>query len=76
MSISDRCADSLRNNTSVPLSPSEIISYRIGDAVRVSGLSRSTIYKLIGANNLRSVKVAGRRLIPADALRALIEEAA
>jgi hypothetical protein len=42
------------------------------DAVRVAGLSRSSLYNLIGEGKLRSVLVAGRRLIPADALRDLV----
>jgi excisionase family DNA binding protein len=37
-------------------------------------LSRSTIYKLIAAGTLRTVKIGGRRLIPRDALEALLNE--
>jgi excisionase family DNA binding protein len=48
------------------------LAYRIDDAVKASGLSRSTLYDLISEGRLRSVKVAGRRLIPADALLALL----
>ena len=33
---------------------------------------RSTLYKLMSAGTLRSVKVGGRRLIPIEALEALI----
>jgi hypothetical protein len=59
-----------------PLPPDIVLAYRVNDAIRVSGLSRSSIYKLIGEGKLRSVLVAGRRLIPADALRALLRGAA
>jgi excisionase family DNA binding protein len=48
------------------------LAYRIDDAVKVSGLGRSTIYKLLTSGRLRSVRVAGRRLIPVDALRELL----
>ena len=51
------------------------LAYRVNDAAEVSGLSRSTIYNLIAEKKLRSIMVAGRRLIPADALRDLIEGA-
>jgi excisionase family DNA binding protein len=39
------------------------IAFRIHDASHISGLSRSTLYKLIGNGKLRSVKAGGRRLI-------------
>ena len=49
-----------------------MLSYRIPDAVNVSGLSRMTIYRLMKAGKLRTIKVLGRRLIPADALREVL----
>ncbi len=55
-----------------PLPPTVALTYTINDAVKVSGLSRSSLYNLIAAKKLRSVMVAGRRLIPADALRDLL----
>jgi excisionase family DNA binding protein len=55
-----------------PLPPEIALAYRVNDAVKISGLSRSSIYKLIAEGELRSVVVAGRRLIPADALRDLL----
>lgn len=48
------------------------IAYRVPDAATVSGLSRATLFKLIAEGKLHSVFVAGRRLIPSEALRALI----
>jgi excisionase family DNA binding protein len=39
------------------------IALRIPEAAHVSGLSRSTLYALMGEGKLRSVKVGGRRLI-------------
>jgi excisionase family DNA binding protein len=54
----------------------EPLAYRVNDAIKVSGLGRSSIYKLISDGKLRSVLVAGRRLIPADALGELLRGAA
>jgi excisionase family DNA binding protein len=48
------------------------ITLRLDEAQAVSGLSRSTLYELIKNGRLRAVKVAGRRLIPRDALEALL----
>ena len=59
-----------------PLPASIALAYRINDAVRISGLSRSSIYVLMAENKLESIKVAGRRLIPAAALRDLLQGAA
>ena len=42
--------------------------YRIPEAMRLLGLSRSVIYKLIGSGRLRSVKEGTARLIPAEAI--------
>ena len=61
---------------SVPLPPDTVLAYRVNDAAKVAGLSRSPIYNLIGEGKLRSVLVAGRRLIPAAALRDLLSGAA
>jgi excisionase family DNA binding protein len=47
-------------------------AYRINEAAASCRLSRSTIYKLIAAGELRSVKVGGRRLIPVEAIEALL----
>jgi excisionase family DNA binding protein len=47
---------------------------RINEAASLYGISRSTIYKIMAAGTLRSVKIGGRRLIPRDALEALIAE--
>jgi len=51
-----------------------LIALRIKDAAEAVGLSRSTLYKLIASQKLRTVKVAGRRLVPLDALHALIHD--
>ena len=59
-----------------PLPPSIALAYRVNDAVRISGLSRSSLYALIAEQKLKSIKVGGRRLIPAAALRDLLQGAA
>jgi hypothetical protein len=60
-----------------PLPPtSAVLAYRLNDAAAISGLGRSSLYKLMNSGQLRSVLVAGRRLIPADALRDLLRPAA
>ena len=48
------------------------ITLRLDEAQAVYGLFRSTLYELIKNGRLRAVKVAGRRLIPRDALEALL----
>jgi excisionase family DNA binding protein len=48
-------------------------AYRVNEAVAAYRLSRSTLYKLIAEGTLRTVKIAGRRLIPRDAIEALFE---
>jgi predicted site-specific integrase-resolvase len=39
------------------------------------GVSRATAYKLMKAGKLKSVRVAGRRIIPVDCAEALLEGA-
>ena len=45
---------------------------RINEASALYGISRSTIYKIMGEGTLRTVKIGGRRLIPRDAIESLI----
>jgi excisionase family DNA binding protein len=54
--------------------PHSPLALRINDAAAVVGVSRSTLYKLIGAKKLPTLKVAGRRLILVSALQALLAE--
>jgi excisionase family DNA binding protein len=41
-------------------------------AARRTGLSRTTLYRLMDSGELRFVKIGARRLIPEDALRDLL----
>lgn len=49
------------------------LAYSIKQACEVSSLSRTTLYGHIAAGRLRAVRVGGRTVIPADALRSLLE---
>lgn len=44
----------------------------VPEAARYTGLSRSSLYRLIGSGELISLKVSGRRLIRRDALEKLL----
>ncbi|WP_327362046.1 helix-turn-helix domain-containing protein [Streptomyces sp. NBC_01296] len=44
------------------------VLYRVSDATRVLGISRSVIYDLIRAGRLRTVKEGRTRLVPASAI--------
>lgn len=50
-----------------------VISYSIQGACAASGLSRSSLYRLMQAHQLRFVKLGKRTLILEKDLRALIE---
>ena len=56
--------------------PFERRALRINDAARLYGVGRSTIYKMMNAGKLRTVKIGGRRLIPRDVLEALLQAGA
>ena len=45
---------------------------RVDDAARVLNVGRSTVYDLIRSGRLRSIKIGRRRLVPREALDALI----
>lgn len=57
-----------RFSTSAP----EVISVRIPDAVRMTGLSRSKIYQLIAAGDLEIAKVGRSTLVLVTSLRMFI----
>ena len=68
-----------RLESNPPQSSSErrnVRAMRVNEAAAAYGLSRATLYKLMARSGavggLRSVKIGGRRLIPVDALEALI----
>jgi len=52
--------------------PDDKFALRINEAASLSGLSRSTLYKLLSNQKLRAVKIGGRRLILREDLQALL----
>lgn len=48
----------------------------LDNAARFSGLSRSRIYELMGAGDLKSFKVGNRRMIMLDDMKAFLDQAA
>jgi excisionase family DNA binding protein len=54
----------------------EKFAFRINEAAAFSGLSRSTLYKLLSDEKLRAVKVGGRRLILREDLIGLLQKGA
>lgn len=49
------------------------LTYRIDEVVRLTGLSRATLYRLAARNELPFIKVCGRTLIAHADLEAMIE---
>jgi excisionase family DNA binding protein len=56
--------------------PLERLGYRVNDFCKVVGIGRTYVYELINSNRLRSVRIGGRRIIPADEARRLVREGA
>lgn len=54
----------------------ERIAYSIKEFGKATGLSPATIYRRISENEIRSVVVGGRRLIPASERQRLFEQTA
>ena len=52
------------------------LTYTLNDAARITGLSRSTLYRHAAAGRLRLIKVGGRSLVDAGSLRSLVGVAA
>ena len=50
----------------------DLISVRIPDAVRITGLSRSRIYQLIGSGDIEAAKVGRQTLVLVASLKALL----
>ena len=56
----------------IDLSP-EILTVRIKEACRVTGIGRSKLYELIEKGEIEIIKVGSMTLVPVDALRAFLE---
>lgn len=50
------------------------LAYSVPGAANALGLSKDYVWKLVGSGELASVKVGKRRLIRAEALRALLDK--
>lgn len=59
-----------------PATPSAKLAFSIKEASATTGLSRSKLYSLMASGQLASIRIGGRRLIPADAIRALFANGA
>lgn len=49
------------------------LSYSVEGAAKAIGISRTTIWRLVQAGELRTFKIGGRTLIRADVLAAFID---
>jgi excisionase family DNA binding protein len=50
----------------------DVRAYRVDDAAKAYGLSRTTLYKLMAEGRLQSVQVGRRRLVLRDSLESLL----
>jgi excisionase family DNA binding protein len=50
----------------------EVLAHTIADAVKISGIGRTSLYELIGAGKIEARKAGNRTLIPAESLRTYI----
>ncbi len=48
------------------------LAYSVREACQATSLGRTTVFAHIAAGRLKTHRIGGRRLIPADSLRALI----
>ncbi len=48
-------------------------AYRVEESMTLLGISRASIYELIKRGELKTVKIAGRRLVPEASIDALIQ---
>ena len=54
--------------------PTEALSFTVESARALSGLSRTTLYKLASRGDLRMIKVYGRTVVDGASLRALLAQ--
>jgi excisionase family DNA binding protein len=56
-----------------PTSQPDKRAYRVGEVPAAYGIGRTKLYELMKEGKLHTVKVGGRRLIPAESLEALLK---
>jgi excisionase family DNA binding protein len=47
-------------------------AFSVREAARTCGISRATVYRLIASGQLKTIKVASRRLVPTSSIDALL----
>jgi excisionase family DNA binding protein len=52
--------------------PAPLLTLTVREALRATGLGRTTLYKLIDSGRIRRVKIGKRVLIPFDDLQKLV----
>lgn len=55
-----------------PAGANEALGYSIDSVARITALSRSKIYLLIGEGRLKRIKIGTRAIIPAESVRRLL----
>lgn len=48
-------------------------AYSLTEAAQIARISQRSLYRLVNAGKLRTTVIGGRRIVPGDALRQLIE---
>lgn len=48
------------------------LAYSVTEVANITGLGRTTVYKLIGEGKLQSIKIGRRRLVGATQVRSLL----
>lgn len=56
-----------------PHSSSQLITVRIKEACRITGIGRSKLYELIADGEIEIIKIGAMTLVPIDALTRFIE---
>lgn len=69
--LADLLVDLVMDRLATQAPPTERL-LRVGEAAELLGVSRTTVYQLIGRHELRSLKVRGRRLVPTSSVAELI----
>jgi excisionase family DNA binding protein len=64
-----------RSGTETAMESTAKITCSVNEATHISGLSRTTIYRLLDQNKITSTVVGTKRLIHVDSLRRLLEAA-
>jgi len=54
----------------------DTLTVTVDSAKKALGVGRTTLYSLIATNQLETIKIGRRRLIKADSIRALVDQAA